>query len=99
MRYELFTRGDCPNCQPAKEYCEARFEGEAIDCGTDAGLDFARARGVASTPTAIFYDSGGRERARFHSVSELKSAMETGLFWTFLDEGDESRAIRRAKGE
>ena len=75
MRYELFARGHCPNCPPVKEYCETRFEGEAIDCDTEAGLDFARARGVASTPTVIFYDEAGAETGRFHSVREIKSAL------------------------
>ena len=99
MKYELFTRRHCPNCPPVKEYCAARFEGEAIDCDTEAGLDFARARGVQSTPTAIFYDSGGQERARYHSISELKAAMEMGMFYTFLDEPEkrETRAALASK--
>ena len=75
MRYELFARRHCPNCPPVKEYCKAHFEGEAIDCDTEAGLDFARARGVSSTPTAIFYDDAGAEAGRFHSVREIRAAL------------------------
>ena len=75
MRYELFTRRRCPNCPPVREYCAAYFEGEMIDCDTEAGLDFARARGVASTPTAIFYDDEGAEIARAHNVQEIKTSL------------------------
>lgn len=75
MRYELFARRQCPNCPPVKEYCAARFEGEVIDCDTEAGLDFARARGVSATPTAIFYDGDGAEVARAHSVKEIRVAL------------------------
>lgn len=74
MKYELFARKHCPNCPPVKEYCETHFEGEAIDCDTEAGLDFARARGVSSTPTVIFYDDAGAEIARAHSVQEIRAA-------------------------
>ena len=75
MKYELFARKHCPSCPPMKEYCKAHFEGEAIDCDTEAGLDFARARGVSSTPTAIFYDDEGAEIARAHSVQEIRVAL------------------------
>ena len=75
MRYELFTRKKCPGCPPVKDYCAARFEGEVIDCDTKVGLDFARARGVSSTPTAIFYDDAGAEIARAHGVKEIRVAL------------------------
>lgn len=75
MRYELFARKTCPNCPPVKEYCAAHFEGETVDCDTKAGLDFARERGVSSTPTAIFYVEDGAEAGRFHSVNEIKAAI------------------------
>ena len=75
MRYELFTRNTCPNCPAVKDYCAAHFEGETIDCDTEAGLELARARGVSSTPTAIFYDDAGAETGRFHSVNEIKAAV------------------------
>ena len=78
MRYELFARRQCPSCPAVKEYCAAHFGGEVVDCDTAAGLDFARARGVQSTPTAIFYDGGGAEIGRFHSVPEIRAAFGGG---------------------
>ena len=77
MSIEIFTRRGCPACPAVLAYCEKRFgEFAWINCDSADGLELARARGVVSTPPAIFYDSDGNERARYHSVSELKAAME-----------------------
>ena len=74
VRYVLFTQKGCPNCPPAKEFCEARFEGETVDCGTEVGLDLARAYGVSSTPTAIFFDESGNEAGRASGFDGIRLA-------------------------
>ena len=75
MSIEIFTRRGCPACPAVLAYCEKRFgEFAWINCDSADGLELARYRGVASTPTAIFFDGKGAEIGRFHSVDEIRKA-------------------------
>ena len=78
MKIEVFTRRGCPNCPAVLAYCEKRFgEIEWVNCDSEGGMELARARGVQSVPTAVFFDSDGAELARCRSVAEIKKAEES----------------------
>jgi ribonucleoside-triphosphate reductase len=71
--YRFFFRQTCPNCPPVKALLpETGIPGTAVNVDLPEGMADAARFDIVSAPTVIFFDAAGRERARIHSVEELR---------------------------
>jgi ribonucleoside-triphosphate reductase len=77
LRYELYARKTCPNCQPIKTYlARSGLSGASVDVDTLEGAAQASAHRVFAAPTVILYDAFENESARVQSAAELARALE-----------------------
>ncbi|WP_059369640.1 anaerobic ribonucleoside-triphosphate reductase [Treponema endosymbiont of Eucomonympha sp.] len=77
LRYELYARKTCPNCQPIKTYlAHSGLSGASVDVDTLEGAAQASAHRVFAAPTVILYDAFENESARVQSAAELARALE-----------------------
>lgn len=74
--YLLFTRRNCPNCPPVREWlASARLEGHAVDVDFEDGLELARQYEVLATPTVVLLDAAGEELGRCYTRAQLMATL------------------------
>ena len=72
--FEVYTRKNCPNCPPVKDYCNnLGIAVRYIDADTEEGIKAAAKHGVRSCPTVIMYNKAEKELSRAYSVADLKA--------------------------
>jgi ribonucleoside-triphosphate reductase len=77
LRYELYARKSCPNCQPIKTYlARSGLSGASVDVDSLEGSAQASAHHVFAAPTVILYDAFENESARVQNAAELARALE-----------------------
>lgn len=74
VEYRYFYRTTCPNCPPMRQFLEnSGLSGEMID--VDERPEAAIEDDVMAAPTVLLLDEEGRETARVHTLSQMKTAL------------------------